>query len=96
MRKRVETAGITISKATKVCLDVEICFGTGCYIRGSQDLMKQVVDGLEAEGLKEKIDVKAAFCFENCDKGPSVKVGGELIAGADVEKVLSKVNEKLK
>ena len=95
MRKRVETEGITISKATKVLLDVEICFGTGCYIRGSQSLMKQVVDGLEAKGLKDKIDVKAAFCFENCDKGPSVRVGGEIIIGADAEKVLNKVSEKL-
>jgi NADH-quinone oxidoreductase subunit G len=98
MRKRLETEGITISKADadKALLDVEICFGTGCYIRGAQDLMKQVVDGLDAKGFKDKIDVKAAFCFENCDKGPSVKVGGELIIGADAEKVLKKVSEKLK
>ena len=96
MRKRVETEGITISKASNVLLDVEICFGTGCFLRGSQDLMKQVVDGLETKNLKDKVDVKAAFCFENCDKGPSVKVGGDLIIAADVDKILNKVNEKLK
>ncbi len=94
-RKRLETEGITISGAGAPELSIEICFGTGCYLRGSQELMKQVVEGLEADGIKDRVDVKAAFCFEQCDKGPTVKVGDEIITAADVTKVLKKVTEKM-
>jgi NADH:ubiquinone oxidoreductase subunit E len=72
---------------------VNVCLGTGCYLRGAQDLIHNLIKATEKSGLIDKIDVRGSFCFEFCDRGPVVKIGGEIIEAATVEKVLSKINQ---
>ena len=59
-------------------VQVSVCIGTCCYMAGSYDTMRKLMDMSEERGLGDRIDFKASFCFENCDKGPSVEVNGHV------------------
>jgi NADH-quinone oxidoreductase subunit G len=75
-RKRFNDSSFSVfNNPVNEKLQVCICVGTSCYLRGSQKLMQKLIEYVRDNGLEDKVDVRATFCFENCDKGPSVKVG---------------------
>lgn len=67
-------------------VQVSVCIGTCCYTSGSYDTMRKLMDLAQEKGLDEKIDFKASFCFENCDKGPNVEVNGTLHSAVTPDK----------
>ena len=75
-RKRVVDEGFSVLEpgAAKT-LEVSVCVGTSCYLRGSQQLLQKLVNHVKEHDLEGTVDVRATFCFEACDKGPSVKIG---------------------
>ncbi len=86
-RKRISGQDIEIINnrgASK--LEVSVCVGTNCYLKGSYDLLKVLSDKAETEGLKDKIELKATFCMERCGKGPTVKVGERVFTGMTLDK----------
>ncbi len=68
-------------------IEVSVCIGTSCYQRGSYDTMSDLMETAEKRGLEDKIDFKASFCFENCDKAPNVRVNGNIYGGITPDKV---------
>lgn len=62
-------------------LPVSVCIGTNCYLRGSYDTLRRLIDKARDAGLAGKIDFRATFCFEKCKASPNVQVG-ETIYGA--------------
>lgn len=87
-RKRIEGEGISLSEITgEVRIPVSICVGTGCHLRGAQDLLKQVLKHVEDADLTERFDIRATFCMEACDRGPSVTINGVPFQHADLAKV---------
>ncbi|MDP2877372.1 MAG: [Fe-Fe] hydrogenase large subunit C-terminal domain-containing protein, partial [Holophaga sp.] len=87
-RKRIEGAGIVLSEFTgEAKIPVSVCIGTACHLRGAQDLLKQVLKHVDDADLNEHFDIKATFCMENCDRGPSVRVNGHMLRRATFEMV---------
>jgi hypothetical protein len=41
-----------------------VCFGTGCFLKGAQQLFNALVERLEETGVKELIELKTSFCFK--------------------------------
>jgi NADH-quinone oxidoreductase subunit G len=75
----------------KAKLNVSVCVGTSCFIRGSQALLKQIVEHVEEQNLVHVVQVEATFCTENCDRGPTVCIGDQVLLKAklaDVVKVI--------
>jgi len=68
-------------------VDVRVCIGTCCYTSGSYDSMRKLMDLATERGYGDRIDFKASFCFENCDKGPNVEVNGLVHGGITPDKV---------
>lgn len=96
-RRRFEDSGISlINGSEKDKLEVSVCVGTSCYLRGSQDLLHKMIDHIEDNLMQEKVDVKATFCFENCDKGPSVTIGDQLIEKCTFEKACAELHRQIK
>ena len=62
-------------------LDVSVCVGTGCHLRGSYDVLNEFTDLVRNFGLEEYINLKGTFCLEHCDQGVSVQVNGDIITG---------------
>ena len=54
---------------------VSVCVGTSCFVRGSQALLRSLVEYIQAQGIEDTVEVQATFCFERCDRGPTVHVG---------------------
>jgi len=87
-RTRIEGDGISLSEITGTAkIPVSFCIGTACHLRGAQDLLKRVLKHVEEAELDECFDIKATFCMENCDRGPSVRVNGHLLRRATFEMV---------
>ncbi|MDD2486016.1 MAG: NADH-dependent [FeFe] hydrogenase, group A6 [bacterium] len=62
-------------------LDVSVCVGTSCYQRGSYNILQTFMKEAEEQGLADKINLRATFCYERCNKGPSIKVNGKQVKG---------------
>ncbi len=96
-RKRVHDAPIELTgpKTAETALDVSVCVGTGCYVRGAQTLLNTLIRRVEEMGLENDVAIRAAFCTETCDKGPNVRVGENQLTGATVEASLEAIQQQL-
>ena len=77
---------------------VELCFGTTCFVMGASKL--QELESLIPPQYKKYEDIKAHTCLDLCKnatymKAPFVKIDGEIISEATVEKVLKAIESKL-
>ena len=81
-------------------LEVEICMGTTCFIMGGDSL--QELASILQRKYAEKVDTKGVVCHGLCNtdcqysKAPYVKVDGEVISEATIDKVLAAIDNKLK
>ncbi len=75
-RKRIHGESLTVLESgPSQKLVVSVCVGTSCFVRGSQTLLKGLVEYVEAKDLEDAVEVQATFCYERCDRGPTVRVG---------------------
>lgn len=94
--RRISEEGMEIiAKSGDKSIEVGVCVGTNCFMKGSQDILKTVMANVEERGLEEHVHVKAAFCFEGCSGAPVVRVGDELMSKCSAETVLARLDEEL-
>lgn len=77
---------------------VELCFGTTCFVMGASKL--QELESLIPPQYRKRVEIKAHTCLDLCKnatymKAPFVKIEGEIISEATVEKVLKAIESKL-
>lgn len=82
-----------IKKAGKV--SVKVCVGTCCYLSGAYELFSALKEIANEEKFKDRIELSATFCFENCAQSPCAMVDDILIGKATVEKVIDEVLKKV-
>ncbi|HEY3284266.1 MAG TPA: [FeFe] hydrogenase, group A [Armatimonadota bacterium] len=87
-----ETIGVAEGQEQNT-VEVKVCVGTSCYLKGSYDTLHKLMDCAEKRGIAGRIDLKASFCFENCGGGPSVEVDGDLHSGVTTETVEALLDE---
>ncbi|MRR16506.1 MAG: FAD-dependent oxidoreductase [Deltaproteobacteria bacterium] len=61
-------------------VNVGVCIGTNCYIKGSWKLLEGLAAELRKRGLAERFRVKARFCTGQCEGGPNVTIGNKIIS----------------
>ena len=95
-RRRIQGQPLTVldSGPTQKLL-VSVCVGTSCFVRGSQTLLKSLVDFIENRGLEETVEVQATFCFEQCDRGPTVQVGDHVEERCTLQKACELIESQL-
>jgi len=76
-------------------LDVKVCVGTNCYVRGSQNLLNQLIRYIDEAGLSSRVNVRGTFCLQNCDHGPNVMVGTRLVDHCTFESVCEALQQEL-
>ncbi len=80
-------------------IEVRICSGTTCFVMGSSYL-NELYDVIPQK-YGDKVVVKPSLCLGQCSKNdkhskaPYVKVNGEVVSEATVEKVLAVVEQKV-
>ena len=71
-------------------LEVSICVGSSCHLKGSKDVIEEARKQIMRLGLNDKVELKAAFCLGQCGHdGVIFKINGEIIPGITPDKVQS-------
>lgn len=66
-------------------VDVGVCIGTNCYLKGSWRLLEGLSAELKRRGLSERFRIKARFCTGQCEGGPNVVIGTKIVSRVDPE-----------
>jgi len=77
-------------------LSLEICFGTSCFLRGAQELYKQLMDYIRENGLEGKTEFKANFCGKQCKKGPVLNVNGKALEHCTFADAVAEIQRAIK
>ena len=103
-RKRITDLEFEVRDSVNHKVMVKVCVGTNCYLKGSQDLLKKLVDYVTQNRLEdqigfekqdESVDVQATFCFEKCNKGPVVSINSKSIEHANFQTVKAQLHAEL-
>lgn len=62
-------------------LQVCICVGSSCHLRGSYHIIRIFQELIKKNKLEDKVELKASFCLGQCTQGVSVKVDEECLGG---------------
>ena len=84
-RKRIEDEEVSLVAGGKTPVAVTVCVGTSCFLRGSQQILKGLLAYVEKNDLADRVSVKATFCHERCDRGPTVGVNGAFLEKCTLE-----------
>lgn len=74
---------------------VSVCLGTNCYLKGSQDVLNTLLYHVQEAGLDNQIDVRAAFCMEECEHGPNAIIDDEHIHECIAAKVIDVLENRV-
>jgi NADH-quinone oxidoreductase subunit G len=74
---------------------VSVCLGTNCYLKGSQQVLNSVLRHAEEKGLENRLDVRAGFCFEKCECGPTVMIDGQHVPNCTAEEAIEVINSRI-
>ena len=55
-------------------MKVTVCIGSSCHIKGSRQVVEQLQDLINKNGLNDKVELAGAFCMGECQKGVCTKV----------------------
>jgi NADH-quinone oxidoreductase subunit G len=95
-RKRIENRALELTHTGhETPVEINVCVGTSCFLRGSQEILSGMTHKMDQEGWKHRIDLKATFCSENCSHGPTVTVGETKIHKATMALVIEEVENQL-
>jgi len=95
VRRRIQGDGIALTDTGGQRIPVSVCVGTSCHLRGSQKLLQALLHHVEDQDLGDKVEIRATFCMEACDRGPSVRVHGHLLHRADLAGVRGLLDQAL-
>jgi NADH-quinone oxidoreductase subunit G len=74
---------------------VSVCLGTNCFLKGSQEVLNGVLRHAEQNNLEGRLDVRAGFCFEKCECGPTVMIDGQHIPHCTAAKAVEEINSRI-
>lgn len=95
-RKRIDFDSMSLTDTEhEASVEVNVCVGTSCFLKGSQEILASMGDKIEQEHWNGRINLKATFCSENCAHGPTVTVGDRKIHKADMDMVVEEVEKQL-
>lgn len=74
---------------------IEICVGSSCFVKGSNELVLILKKYLEDNNLEDKVQLKGAFCMGQCAKGLGIRVDGKLLEGVTLNNALELIELEL-
>lgn len=75
---------------------VNICVGSSCHLKGSEQIVKTFQNEIEANKLEEDVLLAGSFCFGKCNReGVTVKVDDDLYEGVTKEEARVFFREKI-
>ena len=56
---------------------VEVCIGSACYVKGSNEVVTILQKLIKEKGWEDQVNVKGAFCMQVCTQGLGLRVNGK-------------------
>ena len=66
-------------------MNIYVCVGSSCHLKGSYQIIDLMKKALEENGLTDQVNLSAAFCLGKCTHGVTIKVDDEIISGVSPE-----------
>lgn len=76
-------------------MDVFVCIGSSCHLKGSFDVIQLLNERISRDGLEGRMEVKGSFCLGRCTDGVCVRVGEQVITGVNRDTFDEKFEEIL-
>ncbi|MBZ4683312.1 MAG: hypothetical protein PWP46_683 [Fusobacteriaceae bacterium] len=78
-------------------MDIFVCMGTSCYIKGSPDIVEILKRKLDNyNGIENiKIHLKGSFCLGPCIEGIVVKVGDKIFKNINKDNIYEKIKYEI-
>lgn len=65
---------------------VQICVGSSCHLKGSQDIVEMLQDAVEKNHLSDDVTLAGSFCTGKCNRvGVTVQVNDDVHVGITSE-----------
>ena len=79
-------------------INIKICTGTSCFVMGASNI--QELETELPENLTDKVNIEYVRCMELCkdgnyNKGPFVKINGNIIEEANIPKIIDEIKKLL-
>ena len=66
---------------------VQICVGSSCHLKGSEELVELFQKATAEKGLSEQVTLAGSFCTGRCNReGVTVMIDDEVFTGVTPEK----------
>ena len=74
---------------------IEICVGSSCFVKGSNELVELLKKYLDENDLNDKVQLKGSFCMGQCARGLGVRVNGKLLEGVTLGNAIEMIDLEL-
>ena len=65
---------------------IQICVGSSCHLKGSQDIVEMMQQAVAAHQLEDRVVLSGSFCIGKCNSvGVTVQVDDEIHVGINKE-----------
>lgn len=68
-----------------MAINVTVCVGSSCHIRGSRSVITRFAEIIKDEGLDDRVALLGSFCMERCGECMNWKFGEENISSESLE-----------
>ncbi len=95
-RRRIGDETIRLGEGpSEAKLNVRVCVGTNCFLKGSQAVLQGLLREVDENDLHDSVAISASFCFEKCERGPTVELDGKRIQRCQPEQAIAALREQL-
>lgn len=68
-------------------LIVQVCIGSSCHLKGSQEIVEKLQDAVKKYDLEDDVVLSGSFCIGQCSRGGvTIQVNDEVFPGISTEK----------
>jgi NADH:ubiquinone oxidoreductase subunit E len=78
-----------------VSVEITVCVGSSCHVRGSRDVLKQFAEVIKSENLEDEVALLGSFCMDRCGERMNWKFNDEDISSDSVEEAEETLRSKL-
>jgi len=94
-RRRIEAREMVLQTGEEVLVNLEVCVGTHCHLKGGHDLLRKIMAYVEERGQGHLVDISATFCSEACVGGPCVHLNGELLERCTLADLVRRLDQEI-
>lgn len=68
-------------------MDIFVCVGSSCHLKGSYDVIKDFQRLIKLHKLEDKVNLNASFCLGHCTQGVAVKFDEVFAEGVSTDNI---------